>query len=62
MPQTFDAETLARFIADVNENGRGLTAWELSFMESVTDQFERTGRLSERQQEVLDRIRTEKTP
>ena len=46
----------------VNSEGRGLTSWELGFMESITDQHERTGSLSERQTEILERIYAEKTP
>jgi len=45
----------------VNTEGRNLTAWELSFMESITDQFERWETLSERQIEILERIYAEKT-
>ncbi len=37
-----------------------LTAWEQDFVESVTDQFNRNGRLSERQFQVLERIHEEK--
>lgn len=45
----------------VNTEGRNLTAWELSFMESITDQFERWETLSERQIEILEQIYAEKT-
>ena len=49
-------------IEAVNENAEtSLTKWEIQFMESITDQFERTARLSERQIEILDRIYCEKT-
>jgi hypothetical protein len=37
-----------------------LNAWEQEFLENVTDQFNRNGRLSERQYQVLERIHTEK--
>ena len=33
-----------------------LTDWEQDFIESVTDQFERSGHLSEKQEDVLERI------
>jgi hypothetical protein len=52
----------ADWIRQVNEEAtKPLTKWEESFMESITDQFERTGRLSERQIEILERIYAEKT-
>lgn len=51
-----------QWIRDVNEEGQGLSAWELGFMESITEQFERSGRLSEKQIETLERIYAEKTP
>ena len=53
---------IARWIEIVNTEGRNLTAWERSFMESITDQFEGSGSLSERQTEILERIYAEKTP
>jgi hypothetical protein len=33
-----------------------LSAWELSFYESVSDQWKRSHRLSERQKEILGQI------
>jgi hypothetical protein len=33
-----------------------LTSWEKNFVESVSDQWERTRRLSDKQREVLGRI------
>lgn len=39
-----------------------LSQWELEFMESVTEQFERCGKLSAKQAEILERIYTERTP
>ena len=59
---THEAEVIADWIESVNSEGRGLTTWELSFMESITDQFERSGSLSDRQEEILERIYAEKTP
>ena len=55
-------DTIAQWIEDVNNVGRGLTDWEKNFIESITDQFEQTGRLSEKQEEILERIYANKTP
>jgi hypothetical protein len=38
-----------------------LTKWEASFIESITDQYEQKGQLSDRQFEVLEKIYAEKT-
>lgn len=38
----------------------GLTAWEMDFAESVARQFEETGRLSDRQWEIVHKILEEK--
>lgn len=38
-----------------------LTKWEENFLESLAEQFETRGTLSDRQFEILDRIYTEKT-
>lgn len=38
-----------------------LTKWEENFLESLAEQFEKRGTLSDRQFEILDRIHTEKT-
>ena len=55
-------ETIKSWISDVNGEGRGLTKWELSFMENITERFESGCCLSDRQEELLESIRAEKTP
>ena len=52
----------AVWIAAVNDEGRKLTDWEVQFMESITEQFDNSGSLSEKQEEILERIYTEKVP
>lgn len=56
------SEVIKRWIAAVNAEAHGLTCWESSFMMSLTDQFERSGSISERQEEILEKIYAEKTP
>lgn len=46
----------------VISEARNLTKWEEDFITSVYDQWERSGFLSERQLEILERIYTEKVP
>lgn len=38
-----------------------LTSWEMDFIDSVEGQLFRKGTLSQKQQEILERIYTEKT-
>lgn len=58
---TKDPQVIEDWINQVNEEGKNLSKWELSFMESITDQFERKRWLSDRQEEILERIYAEKT-
>jgi hypothetical protein len=44
------------------DEGRNLTNWENSFLESLSDQLTRTGSLSEKQEEILERIYCDKVP
>jgi len=39
-----------------------LSKWEEDFMESLTDQFIERESISDRQEEILERIRNDKTP
>lgn len=48
-------------LQDLETPYKELTKWEEDFVISVTDQFERTHNLSERQFEILERIYAEKT-
>lgn len=59
---TTDAKTLAYWIETILNEGRNLSKWERDFTESVSEQLEQRGALSERQIEILERIYTEKTP
>lgn len=55
-------EVIAEWIRMVNEEAsKPLSDWETSFMESITDQFDRTQSLSLKQEEILERIYAEKT-
>ena len=55
-------EAIKSWIAAVNAEARGLTCWEASFVESLSDQFDRSGSISERQEEILEKIYAERTP
>ncbi len=53
--------TIEDWIYRINTEGVNLTKWELDFMESITDQFLRKNWISDNQEEILERIYSEKT-
>ena len=55
-----DRKVIQQWLDDIANEGWNLTKWEESFIESVTDQFNKTGTVSERQEEIIERIYTEK--
>lgn len=59
------AEDVHKFRAQtIAATGRGLTAWEHAFMKSIAEVIERygSGRLTQAQQDRLERIYLERTP
>lgn len=59
---TKDAKVIEHWITTINEEGRNLSKWELDFMESVTEQFSRSNSVSDKQEEIIERIYAQKTP
>ena len=49
-------ELLKHMIETINGEGEDLSDWEISFMESITDQWDRKGYLSDKQKEIVERI------
>ena len=45
-----------------SNEGRNLTQWELQFIDSIYDQLISVGSLSQKQEEILERIYTTKVP
>lgn len=56
-----DATVIGHWIETLQTEGRGLSKWEQDFLESISDQFDERGSISDRQEEVLERIYAEKT-
>jgi hypothetical protein len=54
-------ELVAKWIKQTLEDGRGVTAWENDFLVSVGEQLERKGTISEKQEEIVERIYSERT-
>lgn len=59
---TKEPEVIENWINTVQEEGRNLSKWEQDFMESIQDQWERRKFITDRQEEILERIYSEKTP
>lgn len=59
---TKDVQVIEQWINTINEEGRNLSKWELDFMESITDQFESKNWISDKQEEIVERIYADKTP
>ena len=57
----YDSETLEDWIIRCQEEGN-LSRWENDFVTSVYDQLSRTGFLTEKQIDALERIYTDKVP
>jgi len=58
-PKTTD--TIAHFLHELETPAKELTVWEVDFVASVADQFERRGTLSDKQFEILEKLYSEKT-
>ena len=59
---TKDVTVIEHWINTINEEGRNLSKWELDFMESVSEQFSQRNWISDKQEEIVERIYSEKTP
>lgn len=59
---TYDKQVIESWINAVNEEGVNLTKWEEDFMESITEQFKVRQSISDKQEEILERIYTDKVP
>ena len=59
---TQEPEIIQSWIDYINDNRINLTKWEEDFMESITDQFAVRNSLSDKQEEILERIYVNKTP
>lgn len=60
-PPVYTPTVLRAWIEALETPSKPLTPWELSFLESVSDQLERRGSLSASQIEHLERMYAEKT-
>lgn len=59
---TKEPDVIEDWINRVQTEGRNLSKWEENFMESIQERFERTRFITDRQEEILERIYTETVP
>jgi hypothetical protein len=50
------SEIIEEWLDRLESPSKPLTAWEADFLISIRDQFDRSGRLSERQEELLEAV------
>ena len=53
-----EQEVIDSCLDHIKAGARGMSDWEVNFIESIANQFSSVGRLSERQLEILERIYT----
>lgn len=58
---TYSSEVIKDWIESIQSTGHDLTKWERDFVESVAGQLEERGWISDRQEEILERIYAERT-
>lgn len=56
-----DPQVIKHYLDRIGEEMGSLTKWERDFVESLQEQFDERGRLSDRQAEILERIYADKT-
>jgi hypothetical protein len=54
-------EMIQQFLSELERPAKKLSEWELTFLESIREQWEERQHLTDRQFEVLERIYAEKT-
>ena len=54
-------EILEKWLSAINEDGKGVTIWEQEFCDSLDSQLTDFGRISEKQEQILERIYAERT-
>lgn len=59
---TREPRVISHWLRTIHEDGFGLSKWEEEFIESVALQFEERESISNKQEEILERIYSEKTP
>lgn len=54
--QKFDRTQLEYMLGHIEDYTERLTEWEKQFVDSVSEQLEQRGTLSEKQQEIVERV------
>lgn len=59
---TKSPEVIEDWINRINEEGVNLSKWEEDFVDSITDQWNARKSISAKQEDILERIYTDKVP
>lgn len=59
---TKDPEVIQDWLDKIKYEGINLTKWEEDFVDSVAEQFSKYKRISDKQENILERIYAERTP
>lgn len=59
---TKDEYVIQEWIDAISEHGRNLTKWEQDFFDNIADQFSERKWISDKQEEILERIYANRTP
>ena len=62
MSDDIDREQIEKWLDAINTDAVNLTAWEIDFVESMTDRLGNGYSFSERQAEIIERIFSQRTP
>ncbi len=54
-------QVIEQWIESIREDGHGVTKWESDFVDSIAEQVEERGSISEKQQDILERIYCDRT-
>ena len=58
----YKPEEIDKWLRAIEYEGKGLSVWEEDFVESIKKLWEKKRFLSDKQEEILERIYAEKTP
>ena len=53
--------TIQHWLDTIDTEGHRLTKWETDFVDSIHEQWDERGSITDRQEEILERIYSEKT-
>ena len=59
---TKDPDIIEHWLTTIKDEGRNLTKWEEDFVDNIMDQWSQRRFISDKQEDILERIYAERTP